>query len=53
MLGSKKMKMHNGIYMVYLGNSISKSFMSLLPSARRTTVLSSPRRLDMIDLEME
>ena len=33
--------------------SNSKSFVSLLPSARRATALSSPRRLDTNDLEME
>ncbi len=34
-------------------NSIFKSFVSLLPSARRAMALSSPRRLDTNDLEME
>ncbi|MDP2152160.1 MAG: hypothetical protein Q8J66_00665 [Methylotenera sp.] len=34
-------------------NSNSKSFVSLLLSASRATALSSPRRLDTNDLEME
>ncbi len=33
--------------------SISKSLVSLLPSACRATALASPRRLDTNDLEME
>ncbi|MBI1834894.1 MAG: hypothetical protein HYR92_03910 [Burkholderiales bacterium] len=39
--------------MEYPTHSFSKSFVSLLPSARRATALSSPRRLDTNDLEME